>query len=73
MRLHENLEDSEASHQEIIYHHHIRWLRKSKSYKSIYDIHEHIHYFLETEGLKEDIKYYKSSKVKNGFWTLYSL
>ena len=55
-RLSEHLEDSESSHQEIIYHHHIRWLRKEKSYKRIYDIHEHIQTFLETEGLKEDIK-----------------
>ena len=72
-RLCEHHEDSESSHQEIIYHHHIWWLRKEKSYNRLYDIHEHILLFLETEGLKEDVKYYKSSKSKNGFWSLYSL
>ena len=32
-RLREHLEASEESHQEIIYHHHIQWLRKEKPYK----------------------------------------
>ena len=66
-RLRDHLKSSDASHQEIIYHHHIRWLSKAKSYKRIYDLHEHILEFIETEGLKEDIKYYKSSKNKKWF------
>ena len=65
--LRDHLKSSDASHQEIIYHHHIRWLSKAKSYKRIYDLHEHILEFIETEGLKEDIKYYKSSKSKKWF------
>ena len=48
-RLHDHLKSSEASHKEFIYNHHIRWLRKSKSYKRIYDIHKHILEFLETD------------------------